>query len=321
MPLTLKGSWPATLSAGILLLSKARRLGIPISVQILEDSMPIIKGPALIRDSLLVGLGLTKSKTDNNLVVVPGDSCAPILLRLGEADWVFVDRSGKGYLDSTKTFMSLFHTHKEFVSLGLQAIAALRRLGVAIEPCVLDVLFAEHLDPILRFQLFLALGRVLSDKQGQSLSSVFLKNKSPTQSGVVQPEILKKVREWLQQVSTISEQHEVFAQQANQLVQQFEKITIHDLSLSLNSHLISIVRSIKQGLAAIDSNHDALTIMKRRFTFLGGGFTQKAENVITLPDVICPEEQISKWQWLCSQAHAGSAEVERLWLRITNPMQ
>ena len=96
MPIVLKGSWPACLSTGILLRSKARSFGQPLQGSIVEAPQVEVLGPALLHDPLLVGLGLPASVEDPNMVVLPGKADANLLMLTDYEQWALIDRSGQG---------------------------------------------------------------------------------------------------------------------------------------------------------------------------------------------------------------------------------
>ena len=75
MTVSLKGNSPAALTAGILLLSRARSFGQRLDVAILGDPHDItpVVGPALVHSPVLASCGVGRELGAGALVIVPGD--------------------------------------------------------------------------------------------------------------------------------------------------------------------------------------------------------------------------------------------------------
>jgi len=111
-PLTvsLQGNSPSALTAGILLLSKARSFGYGqrFTVEVVGDPHDIVcmSGPALIHSPVLASCGIGRSLGAGALVIVAGPAASPLAVSTasdGLDDWYFVDRTGKGHHPLTQS--------------------------------------------------------------------------------------------------------------------------------------------------------------------------------------------------------------------------
>ena len=99
MSVELSGNSPAALTAGILLLSRARQFGQRLSVSVMGDPDQItpVEGPALVHSAVLASCGVGSRPGGGAVVVVPGPSEASLAVCLDDfgAGVVLVDRSGQ----------------------------------------------------------------------------------------------------------------------------------------------------------------------------------------------------------------------------------
>ena len=110
MNVSLKGSSPATMVAGILLLSRARSFGQRVRVEIVGDpgDIGVVEGPAILHSAPLASCGVGRDYGSGALVVVPGPATAPLAVSLtadGRSEWFQVDRAGEGVHPATRAFV------------------------------------------------------------------------------------------------------------------------------------------------------------------------------------------------------------------------
>ena len=176
MHVALEGSSSAALTAGILLLSRARSFGFPMQVDVVGDpaEITVVEGPALVHSPVISSCGIGRELGSGALVIVPGPAEAPLAVCLedgGLGEWFHVDRSGNGCHPHTQLFVSLCREQRPGLrELGRQLRRAFQALGCAPEPAVLDLLFGAPMPPLLRGALALRAGRAMSGSRGETLA-------------------------------------------------------------------------------------------------------------------------------------------------------
>ena len=172
MSVCFEGSWPASVAAAVMLLTKARRFGIHLNVSIVQSQRPLAHvPPALFYSPLLVGLGLPHAPKDTSMVMLPGESEAAGLVYLKE-QWIRIDRAGQGEREETKSLLSILQSQdKEDWSLQQQLFSGCQQLGIVLEPALIDLFFAlcdidDRLDVLLR------IGRASTGGTGLSLQEI-----------------------------------------------------------------------------------------------------------------------------------------------------
>ena len=99
MFVALKGSSAVSVTAGILLLTRARSFGLPLEVEIVGDptDVAVVHGPALVYSAVLASCGVGREHAAGALVIVPGPPGEPIAVSLSEdgtGPWFLIDRTG-----------------------------------------------------------------------------------------------------------------------------------------------------------------------------------------------------------------------------------
>ena len=107
MSIYFQGSWPACVSAGVLLKTKARRFGINLNIYVVDKDLPEEPiQPTLVYSPLLAALGLPTSKYESSNVIITGKSTVPGKVKFGDS-WYMIDRSGLGYRKETKELLRI----------------------------------------------------------------------------------------------------------------------------------------------------------------------------------------------------------------------
>ena len=80
MAVALRGSSAAAVTAGILLLSRSRRLGQRIDVHVVGDprDVALVEGPAIVHSPVLAGCGVGRVLGHGLLVIVSGPATDPL---------------------------------------------------------------------------------------------------------------------------------------------------------------------------------------------------------------------------------------------------
>ena len=85
MTVSLQGNSPAALTAGILLLSRARSFGQRLQVEVVgpADEVTPVEGPAIVHSAVLASCGIGRRLGSGALVIVPGRPADPLAASLG----------------------------------------------------------------------------------------------------------------------------------------------------------------------------------------------------------------------------------------------
>ncbi|MFN7145478.1 MAG: hypothetical protein ACK4YP_17015, partial [Myxococcota bacterium] len=165
MNVSLKGSSPATMVAGILLLSRARSFGQRVRVEIVGDpgDIGVVEGPAMLHSAPLASCGVGREYGSGALVVVPGPANEPLAVSLtadGRSEWFHVDRGGEGVHPATRAFARYRRDHRPLVRQQVRTfLKACDVLGIAPEAAVLALLFGAPAPTLRRIALALSAER------------------------------------------------------------------------------------------------------------------------------------------------------------------
>ena len=176
MTVSLQGNSPAALTAGILLLSRARSFGQRLQVEVVgpADEVTPVEGPAIVHSAVLASCGIGRRLGSGALVIVPGRPADPLAASLvdgGDGPWFEIDRSGAGGQEATQAFVRMCrHPALEVRDVARRLRRALAALGCAAEPAVLDLLFGAPVPPLVRVALSLRAGRALSGADHATLN-------------------------------------------------------------------------------------------------------------------------------------------------------
>jgi hypothetical protein len=340
MNVLLRGSSPATMAAGILLLSRARAMGQGrIRVEILGDPVEIgsVEGPAILHSAPVAGCGVGRELGNGALVVVPGPASSPVAVSLsadGRDGWFLVDRTGEGVHPATRAFQAarkdtrvpVRHHVRQFQRL-------LGELGCAAEPAVLDVLFGAPAPPLTRLAVALRAGRSLSGDRGAPITG-FLTGDPPDDEDGSPPSLeaaLARLAPALQApvASWLSAERRYAAEVGNSaLLDAVSEIACHLAMLPSHGILPPLAPSadavafgLGRALAASQGNSRAHASLLDTYQFLGGRFVGSGTHAVELPADPPPEDRLGRWSWFCSHVAAAAERVDAIWRDLVDPPQ
>lgn len=348
MSIILKGPSAAALTAGILLLSRARSFGLRLDVAIVGDADDIaeVKGPALVWSPVLAGCGVGRVANEGGIVVIPGPASEPLALCLapdGVGDWFLVDRAGSGQHVATQEFVRLCRDGRPLArQLARELRRALGRLGCAPEPAVLDLLFGAPVAPLVRLNLALRAGRAMSGEAGEPLNRLVRGGTLPDPlPEPCTPEILRAARasgqldglldaltaatrvavsEWLDGLESLQDYDGLGAALA--------EVGSHVVSLPPNALLgrltpamEGVAGALGGALGATVGAHEANRLLRDTYQFLGGRFTDAGRYPIELRGAPPPPDRVARWRWFCESARVAADTAESLWRRVMDPIQ
>jgi len=356
MDVALRGNSPSTLTAGIMLLTRARQLGYPLRVAIVgaEGELTPVLGPAVLYAPVLASCGVGREDGQGATVVVAGPPGTPVMVTVaphGVGDWFLVDRAGHGVHPATQAYVRLSTDPRPPArELGRSLRRALETLGMAADPAVLDVLFGAPVPPLLRIALALRAGRAMSGGRGESLTR-FLAG-SPAQAGdpidAATPtgEIVARARagrlRWvLDRLSTrVRDAVEGWVEQAlalanddgdrdlallaalAELMSHLTQLPVHSILPPLGAAEDSVAVGLQAALRA-EGEGDANDQLRQVYRFLGGTFVDDADFVYDVSDAPAPDsgEVVAAWQWFCGEVRVGRKRADALFEMIFHPSE
>ena len=353
MKVVLAGNWPATLTAGILILSRSRSFGLPLTVSIVGDpeNLPPVEGPAVVYSHVLASCGIGRDLGQGPLVVVPGPPAEPVLLCLqehGQGTWFSVDSSGEGSHPATRAFVKLVRDNR---ALSRHAAALLRRVcrwaGVPPEPALLDVLFGAPAPALTRLGLAIRAGQALTGETAQPLTHALVKGgvECPAIQGdeVVASEVFNawrdgelnavleclplgarlSVEDFLEALSKLIEEGETellplvkaLAELAGTLVVLPRGCMMPPLDAAADS----VANGLAQVLGARGGESNANRSLLDIYRFLGGRFVDHASYPYALPSTPSPDCREERWEWFVESVLQSSEKLDELWAAVMDP--
>jgi hypothetical protein len=357
MHVALQGSSPSTMTAGILLLTRARQLGFSLTVAIVGDGDDLqhIPGPAVVYAPVLASCGVGRDLGSGATVVMPGPPGAPVRVTLtphGVEGWFCVDRSGQGVHPATQAFVRMSHDRRpEARALGREVRKAMEALGMAADPAVLDVLFGAPVPPLLRLAVALRAGRALAGGRGDPITRYLAGDVSlsldPLPPGLDTTELIGRYRrgelQWIfnRLAASIRDRAESWVETSLALAEQDEG---HDLALltallEMASHLAqlpmhsilpplgagedSVAVALKAALHA-EGDGDANLQLSQVYRFLGGRFVTEDPHAMFVsrePKPTDTTDPVALWRWFAAEVRVGRKRADALWEQIFNPME
>jgi len=348
----LRGNSASAVTAGILLLTQARRLGHPIGVSVEgdPDDVAAVEGPTIVYSPVLAGCGVGRQLGSGPLVIVPGPASTPLALSLDEgggSDWFFVDRRGVGEHASTQAFVRLCTDRgTEARNLGRQLRRTLGTIGCTPEPALLDLLFGAPAAPPERIAMTLRAGRAMTGSPGDSLirfvSGGHAAIPDPLPSPCSADDLQQawddgRMQAFIDRLSLGVRDGVEDWVEGMKLVPCHEK---HELMCGLaevGSHLVSLPNGAM--LPPLDAAKDAISVglgaalgatsgqtcanraLVEMFQFLGGRFVENVRYAVPVPGIEPPTGRLERWQWLCRGVREAQATADQLWRQVVDPLQ
>lgn len=334
MNIALKGTSPATMVAGILLLSRARSFGQRAKVEIVGDpgDIGVVEGPAILHSAPLASCGVGREYGSGALVVVPGPAGTPLAVSLtadGRSDWFLVDRSGVGVHPATRAFVRYRRDPRSVVRAQVRAfLHAAEVLGFAAEPAVLDMLFGAPVPPLTRIALALRAGRALTGERGAPVTA-YLGGDFDEDAGMSLATTLTRL------TPTLREEVETFVRAAEEVAAADGDRAWIDALSELGAHLSllppqsmlpplspsadAVAFGLGRALGATQGNPQAQAGLLETYRFLGGKFTATANHPVELTSDGPPEDRLGRWSWFCSHVSIAAEQADRLWRNLVDP--
>lgn len=333
MNVCLRGSSPATMVAGILLLSRARTFGQRIRVEILgdPDDVGVVVGPAVLHSAALASCGVGRDLGSGALVVVPGPGADPLAVSLsaeGRGEWFLVSRSGTGAVPATAALYSVLAGNSpDARRLSRQLRLGMEALGCAFEPSVFDLLFGAPVAPLTRVAVALRAGRTLSGQRGAPVTAAFvaeLAEDDELDPAAALARLAPPVRDVLASLrahaAVLRERgDDSLACGVDELLGHFGMLPLHGILPLLDPVTDAVAVGLGRALGATSGNPQAQATLMDTYRFLGGKFTSQADWVVDLPASLPPEDRLGRWRWFASQVAEAASRVEKIWRDLVDP--
>lgn len=350
MDIALKGSSAGATTAGILLLTRARQLGLPLKVSVVGDEAEAVEvaGPAVLYAPVLASCAVGRQYGYGATVVIPGPPGKPVLVTLqphGEGGWFRVDRTGKGAHPATRAAIALARDDRAPArELARDLRRAMAGLGMSTDPAVLDVLFGADVPTLTRLAVGLRAGRAMSGGRGEPITR-FLSGTGIDRDPLplpppedlaahTSPDALRWILDGLSTVVTDP------ADAALQYAAQLRGVKDPDVDLlvyhlaEIASHLVQLPEhsilpplgaaedSVAVGLRAAltaEGEGDANRELRQTFRFLGGRYIPHADHAYQVTDTTPPDDEIARWSWFGAEVRRGRKQADALWPVIVDP--
>lgn len=354
MSVELKGASARALTAGILLLSRARSFGFRLDVSVVGDPTDIapVVGPALLYSPVLSSCGVGRGAADGSAVIVPGPASEPLAVCLasdGLGPWFLIDRCGRGQHPATAAFVALCRDPRPAARAAAVALRrALGTLGSSDEPAVLDLLFGAPAPPLTRITLALRAGRVMRGSTGTSLTR-YLRSDSPDidpLEGPVTPEVLAAAREsgrldlmidhlappsrlgareWLEEIDRLSAEDggrsAPLVAALAELLSHLVTLPAHCMLPPLDPAMEAVASGLGRALGATRGQHDASRRLNEVYRVLGGQFVAEARYPFVLEGDPPPADRLGRWAWFSQASREAADRADALWRRVMDPVQ
>jgi len=354
MTVALQGNSAAAVTAGILLMSHARRLGDRLEVVVVGDPTDItpVLGPALVWSPVLASCGVGQRLENSAVAIIPGPPGAPLATCLhpeGDGPWFEVDRAGVGVLPATRAWVRLARSQRAADRALARSLSRLvEALGCPAEPAVMDLLLGAPAPPFTRLAVAVQVGRTLTGAGERPLTHHLrppigeLPDPLPgpcspdglreaLDAGRLQP-LLDRVSEplrgeleaGLRGLLARGDEHPGAGALACQLVDvagPLASLPVGGLLPPLEPAAEAVAQAFGAGLGAHGAERDASQMLVRTFRFLGGRFAEDARYPVSIPGEPPPEHPLERWRWLCRSARRAADAADTLWRRVSDPPQ
>jgi hypothetical protein len=348
----LQGSSPAALTAGILLLTRARSFGIPgMRVSVVGDAATIseVRGPAVLNSQVLASCGIGRELGQGALVVIPGPATDPLLVSTsaeGRGAWFTLDTTGYGLHPATRAFVRFCRDPRPRARRASRKLRELMRaLGLPAEPALLDFLFSAPEQPLTRVGLGLRAGRAITGDSGQPLQRYLDPNASmdlpdPLEHRIDGAEVLRRhhdgeldpilsrltlpardaVDSWLEDMGALSAEDEGrdlrLVGELAELISHLAVLPPRSMLPPPNAASDSVAVGLGRALGATRGEHNAAQALVDIFLLVGGKFALEAQHAIQLPSEPCPETRVERWQWFARGVSEAANHADELWRHV-----
>ena len=352
MDVVLTGSSPAALTAGILLLTRARSFGIPgmrVAVVGSPDEVTQVRGPAILHSHVLASCGVGRDLGQGALVVVPGPATDPLLVSTspeGRGAWFALDTTGIGLHPATRAFVRYCRDSRPMARRQSRKLRDLMRtLGLPAEPALLDFLFSAPEPPLTRIALGLRAGRAITGEQGQALNR-YMSTVAPDElpdplayhtdgaavlrawhDGELEPllarfrvEARDAVESWLEGMGALSADDEGrdlgLVGELAELVSHLAVLPPNAMLPPPNAASDAVAVGLGRALGATRGEHDAAKALADVYRLVGGTFVASAPHAIQLPQEPAPETRVERWQWFARGVSEAAHHADDLWRHV-----
>ncbi len=354
MSVELSGNSPAALTAGILLLSRARQFGQRLSVSVMGDPEEItpVKGPALVHSAVLASCGVGMRPGGGAVVVVPGPSEMPLAVCLSEhgtGTWFTVDRAGRGEHPATRALVRMCRSsHRQGRRLARELLQGLGGLGCMAEPAVLDLLLRAPISPYHRVVLGLHAGQALRKDRGtpahgflgpaDGAADVLLPDKftidmarDALSTGMLDAALLRVKAEvrpvlgsWISGMLRHAESDADAAEVICTVLDTLGPVLTMPSGAvlpTLDAAADGVAFALPAAIGAQAGSSDAAQGLVDTFRFLGGKFVDYARFPVVVPGDPAPEGRLEQWRWFCESTRSAADTADALWRRVIDPVQ
>lgn len=353
MAVQLQGPSAMALTAGILILSRARSFGQPFDVEIVGDPDAIspVVGPALVHAPVLASCGVGRELGHGGLVIVPGPASDPLACSLaedGSRDWFLIDRAGGGQSAASQAFVALCRTRSpQLRTLGRDLRDGLARLGCPPEPAIIDLLCSAPAPPLVRLSLALRAGQAMTGTGRVSVTGYLeptldtlpdplpagldlaglLQRRADGHLDVLLHRARVRVRDRLEDWLDAMLQADPDGRFAP-LVCGLAEVASHVAALPAHTVLPplapagdAVAVGLGAALGAGEGQADANRSLIEMFRFLGGRFIDDARYPVMLEFPPPPDDRVERWGWFCRATRQAADTADALWRRVVDPVQ
>ena len=348
MEVALRGSSPGATTAAILLMTKARQLGVRLRADIVGDERDItlVPGPAVVHAPVLASCGVGRKDGMGATVVVSGPPTESLLVCAqddGTDGWFHVDRGQQGCHDATRAYVRLTTDARvDARHLAKELRRALQGLGMSADPAVLDVLFGAPMPPLSRIALALRAGRSLSGQRGQPLTRFIGPHdfeRDPITSAFDAEEtramyandelrwivdrlsltVRDRVEDWVERAARVTAEDSgrdlVLFHAVAELASHLVQLPAQSILPPLDAASDGVALCIGNGLRA-SGDGNASFQLSQVFRFLGGRYVSEAQHVYDVDVHPAPDGRIDRWRWFCKAALIGRIRADEIWTEI-----
>lgn len=355
MSVEIKGASARALTAGILLMSRARSFGLRVDVSVVgePDDIAHVHGPALVYSPVLASCGIGRGPGDPALVTVPGPAEEPLAVCLsvnGLGPWFFVDRAGKGVHPATVALLQLCRSADPAArNAALMLRRALAAAGITSEPAILDLLFGAPVPPLQRIAVALRAGRAMQGGQAPpitralatdlpdssellptpcsaaALAEARLAGRLDPLLAALHPGARAAVLEWLTALDGLDP---AGRDAADPLLASLAELMMHVITLGpkgmlpvLDPAMEAVAVGLGSAVGATKGPSDAAHSLLELYRYLGGRFVASSRYPVLLEGPPPPSERLDRWVWLSEAAREAAERADALWRRVMDPVQ